>query len=726
MARTTLFARATPKDLKVLLSAIFLALALPTGIVAWQAFDKLKLESFYQARDQAEAITLQIDTLLRARFETANARAPSDFTFQQSAGSGGIVQRSPLAGLPIVADLPGTLGYFQVDPAGQFSSPLLPQSANATSGLSETDLAAREQLAQELRSILASNELVTAGRTQHEPSVPVESVPDDSLLRESPAAPSDTTAAGAVMELSNDYASSKAITDEDTEQDEYSQAAFDALNSAERRLSSGTDAVQDRYDFTQDRVATSPASRRERQVLDLPLNDDLQKRATRGASAEQSGSNAPTSLSPPSRSPQAAPGRPLEEVANAEITQFDEEKEALPRQASGIGDTITTFDSDIGRYQFSALDSGQLVMFRNVWQDDQRLVQGMLLDTQLFLQLSVSNVFGTSALAELATLTVGFRGAVVADYSVRSMGSTAPSQQSLLHRSSLSAPFDQLELVFSYDRLPASASADLLKWLVAIIVLVFLSGFYALYRLGLGQLALARQQQDFVSAVSHELKTPLTSIRMYGEMLREGWVDDDKRQQYYAYIQDESERLSRLIGNVLQLSQIDRDATVLDLKPIQVATLIDQVESKIARQVESAGFSLETHNTSDADAATINIDEDGVLQIFINLIDNAIKFSRNAENKTVDLATSLSQRGTVVFSVRDYGPGIPKSQMKKIFELFYRSESELTRETVGTGIGLAIVHQLTTTMGGKIDVSNAEPGARFDIEFPIDKARDNS
>ena len=79
----------------------------------------------------------------------------------------------------------------------------------------------------------------------------------------------------------------------------------------------------------------------------------------------------------------------------------------------------------------------------------------------------------------------------------------------------------------------------------------------------------------------------------------------------------------------------------------------------------------------------------------------------------------LTRDKTIAFSVRDYGPGVPKDQMKKIFRLFYRTESELTRETVGTGIGLAIVHQLTTAMDGKVDVVNKDPGAEFTITFPV-------
>ena len=113
-----------------------------------------------------------------------------------------------------------------------------------------------------------------------------------------------------------------------------------------------------------------------------------------------------------------------------------------------------------------------------------------------------------------------------------------------------------------------------------------------MYRFAVGQLRLARQQQDFVSAVSHELKTPLTSIRMYGEMLKAGWADEAKKQTYYDYIQSESERLSRLIDNVLQLARLTRSSHRIDAKSVRVTELLDLVRSKVATQVERAGFEL--------------------------------------------------------------------------------------------------------------------------------------
>jgi signal transduction histidine kinase len=297
-------------------------------------------------------------------------------------------------------------------------------------------------------------------------------------------------------------------------------------------------------------------------------------------------------------------------------------------------------------------------------------------------------------------------------------GSTRELDGSLLYRGSLSAPLDGISLVLGINRLPPGPGASVLAWTTTVIALVFTGGFYALYRLGLGQIRLARQHRDFVSAVSHELKTPLTSIRMYSEMLKSGMAEADKRQQYYEYIHDESERLTRLIGNVLQLARITREDSVTDQKQVHAGALVDQVRSKIERHAETAGFALDWKIEDDAAAASLLIDEDAFLQIVINLVDNAIKFSANASIRRIDIHSTLDQQGKVIFRIRDYGPGIPPDQVRKIFGLFYRPDSGLTRDTAGTGIGLAIVQQLTTAMGGQVDVENCTPGAAFTIAFP--------
>jgi signal transduction histidine kinase len=238
-----------------------------------------------------------------------------------------------------------------------------------------------------------------------------------------------------------------------------------------------------------------------------------------------------------------------------------------------------------------------------------------------------------------------------------------------------------------------------------------------LLRLGQRQLALARQQQDFVSAVSHELKTPLTSIRMYGEMLREGWADEAKRKSYYDFIFYEAERLTRLINNVLQLARMSRNEQAGTLTDMTVGEALAELKPRLESQLEPSEFGLLITGTDEVESARIKIDIDWFIQIFINLVDNAVKFSANGAQKRVDIRCQLMQDGKIQFSVRDYGPGIDPDQMKKIFKLFYRSENELTRETVGTGIGLALVHQLASAMQTEVDVVNCEPGAEFRLRI---------
>ena len=161
------------------------------------------------------------------------------------------------------------------------------------------------------------------------------------------------------------------------------------------------------------------------------------------------------------------------------------------------------------------------------------------------------------------------------------------------------------------------------------------------------------------------------------------------------------------------------DVAVVDEARILASReLIDAVRSPVSSQIERAGFTLRLDCDAAAGRAVIEVDADAFTQILINLVDNAVKFSAAADSRVIDVGCRQQRDGSVMFSVRDYGPGVPRDQMKKIFRLFYRSESELTRVTVGTGIGLALVRQLAEAMGGRVDMVNREPGAEFRVVFP--------
>jgi two-component system, OmpR family, phosphate regulon sensor histidine kinase PhoR len=374
---------------------------------------------------------------------------------------------------------------------------------------------------------------------------------------------------------------------------------------------------------------------------------------------------------------------------------------------------IGIFESVLDPFEFSRLESGHFVLFRRVWNEGGRSIQGLILDGDAFLGSQLLAPFRASTLAPATTLAVSWRGTEIARASAQG------PLDNPLHQLRLSAPFGDVQLAFALNRLEPGPGAMLARWTGVVLLAVLLLGFYALYRLGLGQLRLARQQQEFVAAVSHELKTPLTSIRMYGELLREGWVPEEKRREYYVYIHEESERLSRLISNILQLARMEREELAMELRPASVSELFDLLRSRLSGQIERAGFEATFDLEPGLGARRVEVDNDALLQIFINLVDNALKFSARAEHKAVAVAARAEGNSTAVFSVRDHGPGVPRAHLRRIFELFYRGGDAMAGETVGTGIGLALVRQLAVAMGGSVEVVNREPGVEFRVHLPL-------
>ena len=382
---------------------------------------------------------------------------------------------------------------------------------------------------------------------------------------------------------------------------------------------------------------------------------------------------------------------------------------------------MLTFESEVDPLQCTVLQSGHLVFFRKAWRNNARYIQGFIVEASAFLQPLLALTYESSSLAQLAALTIHIQDTPLLTFSPPYPVSDATHP---LYRAPFDAPLDALDAVFSIANLPRGAGAIIVDMLALTLAGVLLAGHYGLYRVGMQHIALAAQRSDFVSAVSHELKTPLTSIRMYGEMLRAGWVTDEaRRQTYYDFIFFESERLSRLINNVLRLAHLTNHDEPLTLQPYTLHQLLDLVRSKVSTQVEAAGFTLaleEPPPSDTMDTSTALVEEDAFVQIFINLVDNALKFALHAEPKRLDIGLRLvaGRVPQAVFFVRDYGPGVASNQMQRIFQLFYRAENALTRHTQGTGIGLALVQALAVKMHARVEVDNRHPGAEFRVLLP--------
>jgi signal transduction histidine kinase len=677
--------------LRWLLGLFFLALAVPTAVLVRQAHVQLKWESFHQHRGLAEELAARIDIRIARLIEAEEARSFSDYAFLVVAGdpAANFVQRSPLSDYPVKSAIPGLVGYFQVDAQGIFSTPALPppKVEPAIYGMSRQELDQRLAWQARIFDILGRNRLVQGHKEDAARDRPVPA-PAPARLQQNEEAPRKKEAITA--EPAGEKGTAPAAP---VEQQVPAQAAFDELSKIP-----GIGKLK-----TKQGVAGTLG-----RVEDLKLAGSAESAAKSPTAMEKRGGRKERGALPEPERQSSLGNAPGKTSAPA----------PMPLR-------VATFESDIDPFEFNRLDSGHFVLFRKVWRDGQRYIQGVLIEAEPFLRGMIEAEFRETALSRMSKLAVAYRGDVLAVFNGAAereyLASAAELRGDLLYRPRLSAPLSDMELIFTVDRLPAGPGGAVVGWLAGILAVVLCGGSYLMYRLGLRQIEVARQQQDFISAVSHELKTPLTSIRMYGEMLREGWVAEEKKTAYYDFICTESERLSRLIANVLQLARMTRQKLELDLKPVAVAELMDGVRSRISSQVERAGFELCLSCSSET--AMIEVDADGFVQIAINLVDNALKFSAKSPRKIIEVGCHPQRDQTLVFSVRDYGPGIPKDRVKQIFRLFYRLENELTRETVGTGIGLALVHQLALAMNAQVAVVNREPGVEFQVLFRVAKLK---
>ena len=225
----------------------------------------------------------------------------------------------------------------------------------------------------------------------------------------------------------------------------------------------------------------------------------------------------------------------------------------------------------------------------------------------------------------------------------------------------------------------------------------------------------AVRKTTFVSNVSHELKTPLTTIRMYGEMLGDGIVKDEgKRKGYLETIISESQRLTRLVNNVLDFGRIERGEKSYNREEVELGSAVGNILETQRPCLEAAGLKLEW--SDDSEGVVAKLDPDVLEQVLLNLLDNLVKYAGDGKYAGVRLAREAK---IVSMEVSDLGPGIPSEQRERIFETFHRVDDSLTSNKPGCGIGLGIARKLVEDMGGRITCEANEPkGAKFRIVFP--------
>lgn len=285
----------------------------------------------------------------------------------------------------------------------------------------------------------------------------------------------------------------------------------------------------------------------------------------------------------------------------------------------------------------------------------------------------------------------------------------------------LAAPLEELALVLPgappAPRELLRGSRQLLRGALLLALAVVGAGALILVRAALAERRLARQRSDFVAALTHELKAPLTGIRALAELLHEGVVSEDaRRQEYYASILGESERLGRLVQNVLDASRLERGATLqLACRELALGPLVEEVARSVRPRLQAAGVELVTDV---AELPPVLADREAVGQILSNLLDNALKYGRPAVGpQRIELLARPGGKGAVL-AVRDHGPGIPPAQRERVFERYWRSP-DAPREVGGAGLGLWIAREQARAMQGELSLVPAEgPGACFRLELP--------
>jgi two-component system phosphate regulon sensor histidine kinase PhoR len=267
-------------------------------------------------------------------------------------------------------------------------------------------------------------------------------------------------------------------------------------------------------------------------------------------------------------------------------------------------------------------------------------------------------------------------------------------------------------------RLQAERQKKLRPLLIVLSTTILAVGLGIIWLVILAERRASRLKSDFIANVSHELKTPLSLIRMFGEMVATGrHKGEGAAREYGAIITRESERLSHLIDNVLDFARLERGKASYHFAEADLGDVVERALDVCRYRLEKEKLKL--HTNIESSLPPVRMDENAMTLVILNLMDNAIKYG--AEGGQVDVSLRRSPGG-LVLCVRDYGPGIDRPEQGRIFERFYRARSARDRNVRGSGIGLSLVKYIAEAHGGRATiespVADAGPGAVFCVFVP--------
>jgi len=398
---------------------------------------------------------------------------------------------------------------------------------------------------------------------------------------------------------------------------------------------------------------------------------------------------------------------------SAQVRREPSAVQAPPAMASGAaagGQPQARFQVEVAPLQSVFIDDERVFIFRRVVINDRIFRQGFLIQLAPLLEHLSRTHFEPHPMADFTRLRLWvLRGGQIDE--------ETPEAGPEVADRTFPAPFNFIHAAVSGNGAPPSPARRLLDAALVALGAIMVLGLLAIYHSVRTVVDLSERRSQFVSAVTHELKTPLTNIRMYVEMLEQGIAATPEREQnYLGIIGSESARLSRLINNVLELSRLEKKQRRMHLQPGHLGEVLAEVRAVMAPKLAQEGFEL----IVEADGLpAFAFDREALLQILINLVENSIKFGRTQAQRRIAISARVVQT-EVRIAVTDTGPGIAKGALKKVFDDFYRADNALTRTTSGTGIGLALVRKLAQAMGGRVAATNnAGPGCTLTLSLPL-------
>jgi two-component system phosphate regulon sensor histidine kinase PhoR len=258
---------------------------------------------------------------------------------------------------------------------------------------------------------------------------------------------------------------------------------------------------------------------------------------------------------------------------------------------------------------------------------------------------------------------------------------------------------------------------QLLRWGLVLVVLLVITGSGAVLRAIHRELAVARLQSDFVAAVSHEFRSPLTTLHHLTEMLQDDRVrSDDRRKRYYQVLASETARLHRLVEDLLDFGRMEAGKRRYRLEEIDAVALVDAAVADFRQEAESLGFTVDLR--TDISRAVVAADAEALRRALWNLLDNAMKYS--PERKAV-WVTVTQEPGRLAVHVRDEGMGISPAEQSRIFRKFERGTEAKAASIRGTGLGLSMVQGIMRAHGGGVRLdSKPRCGSTFTLWLPLD------